>query len=60
MAKILVTGGAGFVGSHLCELLASSGHEVFSVDVLTDYYDKSLKIKNMEEVKKNGRFNVNG
>jgi len=54
MAKILVTGGAGFVGSHLCEFLASSGHEVVAIDCLTDYYDKGLKIKNMEEVKKSG------
>jgi UDP-glucuronate decarboxylase len=38
--KILVTGGAGFLGSHLCERLLSLGHEVVSVD---NYYTGSLK-----------------
>ena len=30
--KILVTGGAGFIGSHLCERLLADGHEVVAVD----------------------------
>ena len=30
--KVLVTGGAGFIGSHLCEQLAQDGSEVFSLD----------------------------
>lgn len=34
MARIVVTGGAGFIGSHLCELLLSQGHEVIAVDNL--------------------------
>lgn len=34
MARILVTGGAGFIGSHLCEFLLSKGHEVVCVDNL--------------------------
>jgi UDP-glucuronate decarboxylase len=32
--RVLVTGGAGFLGSHLCEMLIDSGHEVLCVDNL--------------------------
>lgn len=32
MKKVLVTGGAGFLGSHLCERLLSDGHEILCVD----------------------------
>ena len=35
--KILVTGAAGFIGSHLAERLASMGHEVFGLDCFSDY-----------------------
>jgi UDP-glucuronate decarboxylase len=34
MARIVVTGGAGFIGSHLCDVLLSQGHEVIAVDNL--------------------------
>ncbi|HOE65288.1 MAG TPA: NAD-dependent epimerase/dehydratase family protein [Candidatus Hydrogenedentes bacterium] len=43
MARILVTGAAGFIGSHLAERLAALGHEVLGVDCLTDYYAIALK-----------------
>ncbi len=33
--KILVTGGAGFIGSHLCELLVHNGHHVVAIDDLS-------------------------
>ncbi|HVM18199.1 MAG TPA: NAD-dependent epimerase/dehydratase family protein [Gaiellaceae bacterium] len=46
MARYLVTGAAGFIGSHLSETLLESGHEVVAVDVFTDYYDPSLKEEN--------------
>lgn len=45
--KILVTGGAGFIGSHLAEKLLESGHEVFIIDNLwTGKLDNLSKIQN--------------
>lgn len=46
--KILVTGGAGFIGSHTCESLLKKGHEVVCVDNLDPYYDVSLKEGNLD------------
>jgi UDP-glucose 4-epimerase len=40
--KILVTGGAGFIGSHLCERLLEDGHEVFALDNLSTGSEKNL------------------
>jgi nucleoside-diphosphate-sugar epimerase len=44
----LVTGVAGFVGSHLAERLLADGHEVCGIDAFIDYYPRSLKEKNLE------------
>ena len=41
--NILVTGAAGFIGSHTAERLQSLGHNVFGVDNFSDYYDIELK-----------------
>ena len=46
--RVLVTGCAGFIGSHLCESLLEDCHEVVGVDALTEYYDPALKFKNLE------------
>jgi UDP-glucuronate 4-epimerase len=44
--RYLVTGAAGFVGSHLAETLAAGGHDVVGVDCFTDYYDPAEKARN--------------
>lgn len=48
--KILVTGAAGFIGSHLAERLGKSGHEVVGVDNFSPYYDPALKRKNAKDL----------
>jgi len=44
--RALVTGAAGFVGSHLAEALLERGHDAVGLDCLTDYYDPALKEEN--------------
>jgi nucleoside-diphosphate-sugar epimerase len=44
--RLLVTGAAGFVGSHLSEALREQGHDVVGLDCFTDYYDVALKEEN--------------
>jgi UDP-glucose 4-epimerase len=46
--RALVTGCAGFIGSHLTESLLSDGHEVVGVDALTDTYSRTVKLGNLE------------
>lgn len=52
--KILVTGAAGFIGSHLSERLVSLGHEVVGIDSFTDYYARALKNLNATDIKSAG------
>ncbi len=52
--RILVTGGAGFIGSHLCERLLQSGHKIEIVDNLTDFYPTELKFRNLKAVSSQG------
>jgi UDP-glucuronate 4-epimerase len=50
--RYVVTGAAGFIGSHLTETLLTRGHDVLAVDCFTDYYDPALKEENV------GRWDV--
>jgi len=51
MKRVLVTGGAGFIGSHLCERLLNEGNEVFCMDNL-----ETGSIRNIETFKENPLF----
>ena len=46
--RVVVTGAAGFIGSHLCERLLALGHEVVGIDSFTDYYERARKEENLE------------
>jgi UDP-glucuronate 4-epimerase len=48
--NFLVTGGAGFIGSHICERLLLSGHAVWTLDDLNDFYDPQMKRDNLREL----------
>ncbi|MAZ73250.1 MAG: 3-beta hydroxysteroid dehydrogenase [Flavobacteriaceae bacterium] len=52
--NILVTGAAGFIGSHTAERLHSLGHKIIAIDNFSDYYDISLKQKNAESLAERG------
>jgi nucleoside-diphosphate-sugar epimerase len=54
--KCLVTGTAGFIGSHLAERLIAEGYEVIGVDCFTDYYPRPMKERNLAELRKSDRF----
>jgi len=53
--NFLVTGGAGFIGSHVCERLLQTGHAVWALDDLNSFYDPTLKQRNLDELKTLGK-----
>lgn len=56
--RCLVTGCAGFIGSHLSEKLVTSGFEVVGIDSFTDYYDQKIKEANVEGLVKSPNFTL--
>lgn len=54
--RILLTGGAGFIGSHLAESLLRQGRELTIVDVLDEFYPPTWKRANLEEIRQSGNF----
>jgi UDP-glucuronate 4-epimerase len=50
MTRVLVTGAAGFIGSHLCQSLVQQGHEVRGLDAFTTFYDPDRKRANLVEL----------
>ena len=56
MSHILVTGCAGFIGSHLSEKLIEQGNKVIGIDNFDPFYDKNIKLRNLENFKKSDRF----
>jgi UDP-glucose 4-epimerase len=46
--RVVVTGAAGFIGSHLSERLLAAGHEVIGIDCFSDYYERARKEQNLE------------
>jgi len=55
---ILLTGGAGFIGSHLAERLLRAGHGLTIIDDFNDFYDPHLKRENIEILRKAGKLDL--
>ena len=58
MGTILVTGGAGFIGSHVCTRLIERGADVVCLDDFNDYYDPAFKRANVEPFRSNPRWRL--
>ena len=56
--NILVTGGAGFIGSHICERLLLQKNRVICIDNFNDYYDPAIKEENISGLKDNSDFSL--
>jgi UDP-glucuronate 4-epimerase len=56
--KVLITGAAGFIGSHLCERLLGNGCTVIGIDNFDDFYDPQIKRRNISGCLKNKNFQL--
>ncbi len=56
MSRCVVTGAAGFIGSHLCDRLLEKGHEVLGVDAFIPYYPRRYKEANLHQARRSPRF----
>lgn len=54
--RVLVTGAAGFIGSHLCERLVDLGYQVTGIDAFVPYYPRPWKEANLHRLRQDGRF----
>ena len=55
---ILVTGGAGFIGSHLCDALLAVGHRVIAFDNFDPFYGRDVKLRNIEQALEHPDFTL--
>ena len=58
MGAVMVTGAAGFIGSHLCEALLSRGERVVGLDNFDHYYDPQVKRRNVTDSLNNPAFSL--
>jgi UDP-glucuronate 4-epimerase len=56
--RIVVTGGAGFIGSHLCDRLVGDEHDVVAVDNFDDFYDQAVKRANVASLLEAANFRL--
>ena len=54
---VIVTGAAGFIGSHLCRALLAGGFRVLGIDNFDPFYDRSLKMRNVEALNRAAHSN---
>ena len=58
METVLITGGAGFIGSHLTQRVLEGGQQVLCLDNFNDYYDPNIKRRNVETFLGNGNYTL--
>ena len=54
--RVVVTGAAGFIGSHLSERLLAAGHDVVGIDCFSDFYDRETKERNLLASRRHATF----